>query len=233
LWMVQEAGGQDLTDLFAGQGLQTAVWDQYRLVWDPIRWVTCTTWAARLAETPWHHAGSKRPVYVEAQAAILFDKEAERTLEAWSYHMPPATQKDQAKGSYPHARYDAFIEALKSLGQAAEDTTADGWISAGDDNWDEDGPLEDGGGIQTDDLQSVMLGEAIGLRQVQAGTGTYRAREIDDYRIRRVTLGGMIRPTHEVQVRDGGGAEKPAHQIHEREWKWLYPEPATAQRVGG
>lgn len=219
LWFVNEARAR-FTPLFKAHGLQTVVHDQFRLAWDPQRWQLCREWHARLSDAYFKKDG-KVPLHCEGQAAILFDTETDRTLEAWSYHTPAHVQKRQNAPGYPMRRYEAFIDTLTTLAERADDSPANGWMAAGDDNWDEDGPKDDGGGIQTDERESIMLGRATGLRQIQAGVPTFGTREIDDYRILRVKQGGGVKPTGTLRVRPGGGAEKPQHQIHEREWVWV------------
>lgn len=229
LWIVCEAPGKDRDRLFRSRGLETVKFGQHRIAWDPNRWTAESDWNARLSETHWFKRDRVTPAYSEAKFATLVDKVSTQVplkLEVGSYHMPAHIQYDESVR--PKARYKAFVESLLFLAAQANESAADGVLYGGDDNWDEDGPNEDGGGVQTEDTEPIMLGRATGLRQIQAGRPTLGPREIDDYRILQFRRGGHVRPTGAVEIIDGRGAETPRHQIHMREWVWHnIPAPAV------
>ena len=208
LFFMSEAGGRDITAMLHHHQLQTYVYDQYRLAWDPGEWLSVIDFDLRLSPTAYYAKGEREPQYADAVRVILSDYEG-RTLDAISYHSPAHIQNDNP----PERRYQAFVESMRSLGRLAEHSECRGWLAAGDDNWDEDT------GKQTVHTKPLFLGEAIGLRQLQAGAPTFGRREIDDFRIKR---GGGIKPVSGVVwVDEGGGAEKPAHKIHGREFRWV------------
>lgn len=223
LVFAQESIGQDRDKLFKSRGWETVATRQYRITWDPKRFRLLKEWDAKLSETPYFEKDGHTEQFSRGKAALLEDLETGLTLECWSYHPPAHVQKDQSEPGYPMRRYKALIETMRFLADRAANTEADGFLSAGDDNWDEDGQNEKGDGIQTADVATVLLGEETGLRQIQAGEGTFSSREIDDYRIRFISLGGSVKPTGVVRVSPGFGAEKPAHKVHEREWVMLAP----------
>lgn len=233
LWIVCEARGKSRDRLFESEGLETAAHDQIRIAWDPKRWKLEREWGRRLSETHYFKKDGKTKVWSLGQMALLRDLKTGLLLHAASYHTPSGVQtaKDQ-----PKRRYQAFIETLLYLAADAKETEADGYLSGGDDNWDEDGKNEKGGGVQTKDTDPIMLGRATGLVQVQANKPTFAAREIDDYRILSFAEGGHIRPTNDVEVIDGRGAERPSHKIHMREWAWhnidgVSPEPEPRKSI--
>lgn len=224
LFLVVEAIGSPRDRLFKSFGLEVAHHAQHLIAWDPKRFRLLKQWHANLSETSFFEKNGDVPLFSKGQAVLLEDLETGLTLEAWTYHPPAHTQRNQDEPGYPIRRYKALIETMVFLADRAENTEADGFVAAGDDNWDEDPD----GGFQTADVNAVLLGEETGLKQIQADLPTFGKREIDDYRVRFVKLGGSVKPTGLVRVRPGGGAEKPAHQIHEREWVML-AEPVPVE----
>lgn len=219
LWIVCEAKGASRDKLFAKRGLETVAHDQVRVAWDPKRWRFDSEHGGRLSETNYFKKDGRTKVWSLGQFVTLTDlasAEYSLSLEVASYHTPSGVQVNKNR---PTRRYQAFVESLLSLAARANETEADGFLSGGDDNWDEDGK-NGKGGVETKDTEPIMLGRATGLRQIQAGSPTFGKREIDDYRILQLSRGGHIRPTGAVEVIDGRGAESPAHKIHMREWEW-------------
>lgn len=207
LFLMQEAGGDDLTDLCQDNGLDTFIqYPQCRIAWDRDQWVLVRTRGVRLAEQPWFHKGGEVAVYSDAAEVILCDL-AGRSLTVVSYHTPSHVQVPEKER--PARRYAAMLESFATLGGMADDALTTGWLAGGDDNWDETT------GLQTSDAQRVMLSSAAtGLRQVQSPTGTttHGKRQIDDF---RVPVGGKLR-VGEGWVSKGGGD----HKLHGREFAW-------------
>jgi hypothetical protein len=209
LFLLQEAGGPDIAKLCKDRGLETFLHPrQYRVAWDPTVWVEIATQGLRLSDQPYYAKGKPdNEQWSDAAQVILCDKVG-RSLTAISYHTPAHVQVPEA--ARPERRYDAMLESFLTLGDLAEEAETTGWLSGGDDNWDETT------GLQTEAVRRILLGSATGLRQVQSppGTATHgRVRQIDDFRIPR---GGRLRPG-DGWVADGGGD----HKLHGREFRWV------------
>lgn len=234
LWICCEARGGDRNRLFRSEGLETVAHDQVRIAWDPDRWsFDGQEWGGKISEQHYYRKDGKTPVWSLGQFATLTDLasgDLKLKLEVGSYHTPAGVQSPAS--DRPKRRYQSFIESLLFLAARAQETKADGFLSGGDDNWDEDGRNNKGDGVQTPDTEPIMLGQATGLRQLQAGKPTFGRREIDDYRILRLSKGGHVSPTGKISVIDGRGAEPIRHKIHMREWRWHnIQEPAPEKTI--
>lgn len=205
LFLMQEAGGDDITGMLEAAGLQSFTAPrQYVIAWDPDEWVRVAAGKVRLSAQPYWAQGGGNEQYSDAARAILCDREG-RSLEAVSYHTPAHVQVPA--GERPERRYKAMVESFRTLGHMADDSECRGFLAGGDDNWDENT------GVQTADVKTVMLGSETGLRQIQAPAGTHGKRQIDDFRIK---VGGGIKPVGEGWVAAGGGD----HKLHGREFAW-------------
>lgn len=211
LLLMQEAGGRDITGMLRDNGLKSFTAPrQYVVAWDPELWVKAHAEKVRLSDQPYYAKGGDKEQYSDAARVILCDREG-RSLETVSYHTPAGVQKQEK--NRPERRYIALVESMQTLGHMADDFPGTAVLYGGDDNWDENT------GLQTPDVKPYLLGEATGLRQLQAPGATHgrnaprRGRQIDDFRIKR---GGGIRPVGKGWTADGGGD----HRIHGREFRW-------------
>ncbi len=206
LFLMQEAGGADITKMLKDNGLKTFVADpQYRIAWNPDVWVGVDFEKVRLSSTNYFQKDGKTPEYSDSARGILSDKQG-RTLDVVSYHTPAHVQYKEE--NRPPRRYQAMVESFIKLGHMADDSECRGFLAGGDDNWDENT------GIQTDETKPIFLGGATGLRQLQAPSATHgKARQIDDFRIKR---GGGIKPIDKGWVAAGGGD----HKLHGRTFAW-------------
>lgn len=207
LVLSSESGGREISGMFKDEGFHTFAHGQWRVSWDPDAWPhVIRERDVRLSDTPYYSGTLGKDTYSEAAEVILCDHVG-RTLTALSYHTVSGVQgKDSVD-----KRVRIMVEAFTTLGRVADEAHTAGFLSGGDDNWDEDAP------DQRPFVDAILLGQAIGMRQLQAGKPTFGKREIDDFRILR---GGNIVPVGEPWVANGGGEEKPAHKIHGREFRW-------------
>lgn len=202
LFLMLEMARQEQRDMLEAAGLQYFFHPrQYVIAWDPAVWTKIDAYGVRLSDHPYWARGGDNAQYSEAAEAILCDKLG-RSVLAQSYHTPAHIQVPANK--VPKNRLIATKESAAYWRQRAKAAETRAVLFGGDDNVDETkghGPW------------NFMLDKATGLTQVQAPTPTFGKRRIDDYRVKGLVAGpGLTLP--------GGGAEKPAHRVHLREWAW-------------
>lgn len=207
LLLMQEAGGKDITAMLRDAGLQTFLHPrQYRVAWDPKRWVELGAEGLELSDQPYWTAGGDGEGRSEAARVILADRVG-RSLDVVSYHTPAHIQSS----TETQRRYQATLESLATMADLAEDTHATAFLAGGDLNWDPDK------GRQTKEMTAALaLG---GLRVIQAPRPTHggatKGREIDHFHIVR---GGQLRVVKgSGWVQDGGGD----HRVHGQTFRWV------------
>jgi len=203
LFLMQEAGGQDITKMLRGLGLQTFLHPrQYRVAWDPESWTELGSEGVELSDQPYWAKGGGNVQKSEAARTILGDQLG-RTLDVVSYHTPAHIQVRD----FPERRYIATLESLATLAEMAEESHATAFLGGGDLNWDPDE------GIQREAMTAaIKLG---GLRLIQAPDATHgKRREIDHFHLVR---GGKLRQVKgQGWVQDGGGD----HRVHGQAFRW-------------
>lgn len=206
---MQEAGDDkrnDITTWLEDKGLLTRVYRQYRTFWDPKKWTEIASWNARLSQTGYWDTEGRGPFYSMGMFSLLASLDDDwlgKTLLLGSYHTPPNTTD---------RREVVTLETFRTLGEMAEETHANAVLFVGDDNWDE---LKDPDRGHPDEVRSILLGQATGLRQLRGPQPTHGKRYIDDMRIKR---GGGIRPSGEAWVTPVPAPDD--HHIHSRGFNW-------------
>lgn len=212
LFFMQEAGARGITPMLERHGLETYVHGQWRLAWDPEVWPRLLeSGHARLSDAEFFSPHRKTWGPTEC-AMVTLEHRSGKTLEALSYHTPSHVQVRGSDGKLTN-RQKVTWQAHVRIGEIAKASKADGFLAAGDDNFD-----EDSGWLKPMALvREILLGRKTGLLQLQAGQPTFGKREIDDFRILR---GGNLRPIGDPWVHEGGGEEKPNHEQHGRKFGW-------------
>lgn len=177
---------------------------QFVVAWDPQVWELVEGSEYKLSKTPFFRKGSSKAVHPGAARAILRHRESGGTVDALSYHTPPAVQRNGEPNTKLKRRLAALKESMKLLRSLALENRTDAVLYGGDDNVDE----SKGKGW------GFMLGAATHLRLVQAPEGTHggkkRRRKIDDFRVKRLRVRGK------GYVTDGGGD----HSIYVQEFRF-------------
>lgn len=191
LFLMQEAGGSDITEMLKDLGLETFVYEQWRLAWNPKIWDASNVHPRRLSDVV---VDAKDPNAMGWCAIGKFThKPSKLDLKALSYHTPSHVQRPEWNENAPN-RWRSLQEQMEAMVRLARGSRIKYHLYGGDDNVDED----DGKAPRW----NFML-RTDPLRQIQAPKPTHAGgRQIDDFRVAGLKTVGP------GSVRVGGGDHK-------------------------
>jgi hypothetical protein len=178
--MMQEAGGDDITQAVQNAGFDTHVSGEYRTFWLPSAWVPIRHYVRQLSPQAWYREGGNTPVYAKALCSILCDRWG-RTVTAISAHAPSHVQGMDA----PERRLEAWQDMFGpgGLDGIAEEAETHAVVCGVDANLD-----PDTGYVRAGMKQALYDGT---LRPLVTGKPTHGSRrEIDFIMLKR---GGPLR----------------------------------------
>lgn len=174
MFLMQEAGGDDITNMLERNGLKTYVFGQYRLAWDPKVWEAERTWYHELSDVVTHTTKGDAQVPLGAAIGRFKQVATGAKLKALSYHLPPHTQNPEWNKKTPN-RWTALHEGVLELVNVAWRSRTKHMLFGGDDNVDEAEGNKNG-------RWDFMLNTAP-LNLVRAPKPTHGNRRIDDFRV--------------------------------------------------
>lgn len=189
IFFMQEAGGADITRMLKAHGLESVVFGQNRIAWNPNIWEKRHSWHRRTSKITFRRSG-RRPVVDKITVAILKHRATNKRLKAVSYHKPSHTQRAEWNRNAPN-RWRILKDSMALFKRMAFGSAVRHLLFGGDDNIDE-----------RKDPRRFRFMLNTGLKQIQAPKPTKGNRKIDDFRIK-----GLV-PDGEGEVRSGGGDHK-------------------------
>lgn len=192
MFLMQEAGGRDITRLLEKYGLETYVFDQYRLAWDPEVWQRLST-RHRLTSNK-KVFGKRGAVKNHIVVGRFRHRFSRRKLKVVSYHTPAHVQRPEWNRRAPN-RWRVLRDAMALFSRMARNAGIRHLLFGGDDNVDES---RSSGGRKS--RFNFLL--RTGLKQIQPPSGTHGNRKIDDFRVKG------LEPVGRGYVRPGGGDHK-------------------------
>ena len=190
MFLMNEAGGADITELLWKKGLETVVYKQWRIAFDPETWELLSHRAKKTSNAVVY---SKRngPVENFFVIARFRHKPTGKKMKAISYHTPSHVQRPEWNREAPN-RWQVLNDAMALLKFMASRRMSRYVLAGGDDNVDE----------RHGSARRWRFMLRNGLRQIQAPRPTKGQRKIDDFRIKG------LEPVGNGYVGDGGGDHK-------------------------
>lgn len=193
MFLMNEAGGDDITKMLKRNGLKTIVYSQWRIAYAPQIWELL---GKRARQTSTEVVVSKKhgPVKNFFMVGRFRHIPSGRKVKVVSYHTPSHVQQPEWNRHAPN-RWRVLKDAMALLRHMASQALVRHLLAGGDDNVDE----EHGSKRHW----RFMLKPGTGLRQIRSPRPTHGGdRRIDDFRIKG------LEPIGHGYVGDGGGDHK-------------------------